>query len=132
MTGLYANDASIFESGGRLLIVFFFLTMGFLNATKPERVQDHIHRLTVFKAPFPALTFWVGITLQFASCALLLFNYYPAYGVLGLIAFTVLASLLLLRFWQAPDPMKWNMMFNGFMTNIAITGGLLVLYVHLR
>jgi uncharacterized membrane protein YphA (DoxX/SURF4 family) len=132
MAGLYANDASIWESIGRLLIVFFFLTLGFMNATQPARVQDHVHRLLIFKAPFPTLTFWCGIVLQFASCAALLFNYYPAYGALGLVAFTVLASALLLRFWQAPDPMKWNMMFNGFMANIAITGGLLVLYAHLR
>ena len=131
MAGLYANDASIWESIGRLLIVFFFVTLGTMNATQPARVEDHVHRLTIFKAPFPKLTFWIGIVLQFASAAALLFNYYPAYGALGLILFVVLASALLLRFWQAPDAMRWNMMFNGFMANIAIVGGLLVLYVHL-
>ena len=132
MTGLYANDASIWESIGRLLIVFFFVTLGTMNATQSDRVKDHVHRLTVFKAPLPTLTFWIGIILQFASCASLLFNFHPAYGALGLLAFTVLASALLLRFWQAPDPMRWNMMFNGFMSNIAIAGGLLMLYAHLR
>ena len=52
--------------------------------------------------------------------------------MVGLILFVVLASALLLRFWQAPDPMRWNMMFNGFMANIAIVVGFLVLFVPLH
>src|SRR5262245_33645253 len=107
MAGFYANDASRWERSGGLRTVGFFLTLGIMHATQKARVDDHVHRLTIFKAPFPKLTFWIGIILQFASCAALLFNYYPAYGALGLILFVVLASALLLRFWQAPDPMRW-------------------------
>ncbi len=61
--------------------------------------------------------------LEFVGCALLLLNWHPAIGVLCLIAFTVLATALLLRFWQMDDPMKRIGMQNGFLSNIAIVGG---------
>ena len=48
-------------------------------------------------------------------------------GVLCLIVFTVLATLLLLRFWEMDDPMKRTGMQNGFLANIGVLGGLLLL-----
>jgi uncharacterized membrane protein YphA (DoxX/SURF4 family) len=41
--------------------------------------------------------------------------------------FTILATLLLLRFWEMDDPMKAAGMRNGFLANIGIVGGLLLL-----
>ncbi|MFY9684305.1 MAG: hypothetical protein WAJ88_00765, partial [Pseudolabrys sp.] len=69
----------------------------------------------------------VGMVLDAVGCALLLINWHPAIGALCLIVFTVLASLLLLRFWEMDDPMKRMGMQNGFLANIAVTGGLLLL-----
>ena len=60
-----------------------------------------------------------------AVCCLL--NWHPAIGALCLIVFTVLASLLLLRFWEMDDPMKRTGMQNGFLANIGVVGGLLLL-----
>ena len=75
----------------------------------------------------PKVTFWIGMALDAVGCALLLINWHPAIGALCLIVFTVLASLLLLRFWEMDDPMKRTGMQNGFLANIAVTGGLLLL-----
>ena len=131
MQGLYFNDASWLDTAGRMLIVAFFVIVGIRNLSK-RHIEDHIKRLTLSGTPMPAVAFWAGIALQFGGCALLLANWLPAIGVLCLIAFTVLATALLLRFWQMDDPMKRLGMQNGFMSNIAIFGGLLLLLQNVR
>jgi putative oxidoreductase len=131
MQGVYLNDASWLDTAGRLLIVVFFVIVGIRNLSK-HHIEDHIKRLTLSGTPMPAVAFWAGIALQFIGCALLLLNWRPAIGVLCLIAFTVLATALLLRFWQMGDPMKRLGMQNGFMSNVAILGGLLLLLQNVR
>jgi putative oxidoreductase len=126
MHGLYPNDASIIDTIGRLLIVAFFVIVWLRNLSS-HHIEDHVKRLTFFKARLPRLTFWVGMALDAVGCALLLINWHPAIGSLCLIVFTILASLLLLRFWEMDDPMKRTGMQNGFLANIAVTGGLLLL-----
>lgn len=131
MHGLYPNDVSWLDTAGRLLMVGFFLIVGFRNLSR-HNIEDHVKRLTHFKAPLPRQTFWAGILLEAVGCALVLLNWYPAAGVLCLIVFTVLATLLLLRFWEMDDPMKSMGMRNGFLANIAIVGGLLLLLQNVR
>jgi uncharacterized membrane protein YphA (DoxX/SURF4 family) len=128
MGGLYAGDASWLDSAGRLLLVAFFLITGLRNLQKSQ-VEDHIQRLEAYGTPVlsASQTFWAGILLEFVGCALLLFNWYPAIGVLCLIAFTVLATALMLRFWEADDPGKRIGMQNGFLANIGVVGGLFLL-----
>ena len=48
-------------------------------------------------------------------------------GGLGSVPGAVVASLLLLRFWEMDDPMKRTGMQNGFLANIGVLGGLLLL-----
>jgi uncharacterized membrane protein YphA (DoxX/SURF4 family) len=129
--GLYPNDASWLDSAGRLLIVAFFVIVGLRNLQK-HHVEDHIKRLGFFKTPYPAAAFWLGIALEFVGCAMILVNWRPAIGVLCLIVFTVVASLLLLRFWEMDDPMKRMGMQNGFLANLAVLGGLLLLLQNVR
>lgn len=131
MQGLYPNDASIIDSIGRLLIVAFFVIVGLRNLQK-HHVEDHVKRLGIFKCPMPRAAFWIGIVMEFVGCAMILVNWRADIGVLLLLLFTVLASLLLLRFWEMDDPMKRMGMQNGFMANIAITGGLLLLLQNVR
>jgi putative oxidoreductase len=122
---MYTQDASWLDTAGRLLIVAFFLAVGLRNLQKVH-IDDHIKRLTNFKAPFPQLTFWIGQTMEFVGCALVLFNWHPAVGVGLLLVFTVAASGLLLRFWQVDGPMRTGMQ-NGMLANVGIVGGLLLL-----
>jgi len=128
MQGLYSGDASWLDSVGRLLIIAFFLIIGLRNLQK-HQVEDHVQRLEAYGTPFltPTQTFWAGSVLEFVGIALLLFNWYPAVGALCLILFTVLATALMLRFWEVDDPGKRIGMQNGFFTNIAVVGGLLLL-----
>jgi uncharacterized membrane protein YphA (DoxX/SURF4 family) len=134
MGGLYAGDASWLDTAGRLLIVAFFVITGLRNLQK-HQVDDHIQRLQAYGTPIlsAAPTFWAGVVLEFVGCALLLLNWYPAIGVLCLIAFTVLATALMLRFWEVDDdPGKRIGMQNGFLANIAVVGGLLLLLQNVR
>jgi uncharacterized membrane protein YphA (DoxX/SURF4 family) len=87
-----------------------------------HRALDHIARLTKFKAPFPKATFWIGQTMEFVGCAMVLFNWHADMGVILLIVFTVLASLLLLRFWEVDVPPMRIGMQNGMVANIAVVG----------
>ena len=63
--------------------------------------------------------------------ALVLANWHPEIGVICLIVFTVLASALLLRFWEVEGPMRTGMQ-NGLLANIGIVGGLLLLLQNVR
>jgi putative oxidoreductase len=127
---MYYQDASWLDTAGRLLIVAFFLAVGLRNLQKVH-IDDHVARLTKFKAPFPKLTFWIGQTMEFVGCALVLLNWYPAIGVGLLLVFTVVASALLLRFWEVEGPMRTGMQ-NGMLANVGIVGGLLLLLQHVR
>jgi putative oxidoreductase len=127
---MYYQDASWLDTAGRLLIVAFFLAVGLRNLQKVH-IDDHVARLTKFKAPFPKLTFWIGQTMEFVGCALVLLNWYPAIGVGLLLVFTVVASALLLRFWEVDGPMRTGMQ-NGMLANVGIVGGLLLLLQHVR
>jgi putative oxidoreductase len=127
---MYYQDASWLDTAGRLLIVVFFLAVGLRNLQKVH-VDDHVARLTKFKAPFPKQAFWIGQTMEFVGCALVLLNWYPAIGVGLLLVFTVVASALLLRFWEVDGPMRTGMQ-NGMLANVGIVGGLLLLLQHVR
>jgi putative oxidoreductase len=125
---MYYQDASWLDTAGRLLMVAFFLAVGLRNLQKVH-IEDHVKRLTNFKAPFPRITFWIDQAMEFIGCALVLFNWYPAVGVVLLLVFTIVASGLLLRFWEVEGPMRTGMQ-NGMLANIGIVGGLLLLLQH--
>jgi uncharacterized membrane protein YphA (DoxX/SURF4 family) len=129
--GFYPGDASILDTAGRLLIVGTFIYFLVRNV-QPWHVDDHIKRLAASGTPFPRAAFWVGIAMQAAGCAMLLFNVYPAAGAVLLLIFMVAAPLLLLRFWEVDDSGKRLGTQNGFFADIIIIGGLLLLLQNVR
>jgi putative oxidoreductase len=127
---MYAGDVSWLDTAGRLLLITFFLAVGIRNLQR-HHIDDHVKRLTNFKAPFPVVTFWIGQTMEFVGCALVLFDWHAAIGVAVLLVFTIVASGLLLRFWEVEGPMRTGMQ-NGLLANVGIVGGLLLLLQHVR
>jgi len=127
---MYAGDASWLDSAGRLLLLAFFLSVGIRNL-QTQHIDDHVKRLTNSKAPYPVARFWTGQAMEFVGCALVLFNWHPAIGVMLLLVFTIVASALLLRFWEVQGPMRTGMQ-NGMLANVGIVGGLLLLLQHVR
>jgi putative oxidoreductase len=114
------------EITGRLLVVAFFVIAGLINLS-PERVRDHIDRMAGFGVPFPAAAFWIGISLQFAGCTLLLADWHPEIGAGCLIVFTVVANAIFHRYWLVPDPARRNVTRLLLLDGVAILGGLLLL-----
>jgi uncharacterized membrane protein YphA (DoxX/SURF4 family) len=70
--------------------------------------------------------------MEFVACAMILLNWRADIGVILLIVFTVVSSLLLLRFWEVEVPPQRIGMQNGFVANIAVVGGLLLLLQNVR
>ena len=68
---MYGQDASWLDTAGRLLLVAYFLAVGIRNLQR-HHIDDHIKRLTNFKAPFPVFTFWIDQAMEFVGCALVL------------------------------------------------------------
>ena len=125
------HDASLLDMAGRVIIALFFLWVAITNFSK-TRIKDHIDRLTHYNAPMPAALFWIGEILSIISALCVLTGWNAVYGVYGLIVFLVLASALLLRFWQAPNPIARNGMRLALLSNTAIFGGLLLLLSNVR
>jgi putative oxidoreductase len=116
---------------GRYLIAGFFLAAGIANLT-PARIQDHIERMRAFGTPMPVAAFWIGIALQFTGCALVLSGWRADVGAICLIVFTVAATAIFHRFWQKSDPLQRNISRITLLSNLALVGGLLLLYENMR
>ncbi len=125
------EDASALNAAGRLCIVFFFVVAGLCNLT-PQRIRDHIERMAAAHTPFPEAAFWFGIALQFTGCALILLGWHADIGVCCLIVFTLAATAIFHRFWQAADPAKRNSGRVMLLNNVGVLGGLLLLLQNLR
>lgn len=125
------HDASLLDTAGRLLVVFFFVTAGLCNLT-PARIKDHIERMAALGTPLPAAVFWLGILLQFTGSALLLANWRADIGVYCLIAFTVAATAIFHRFWRMRDPQRRNLSRVILLNNTGLLGGLLLLLENVR
>ncbi len=117
------------ELAGQILIVGFFLVSGVSNLQASRR-KGHIERSGGFGTPFPTFVFWAGMAVQFLGCALIIARWHADIGVTLLILFTVTATAIYYRFWQVhDDPIKRNTMRLGFLSNVALVGGLL-LFLH--
>ena len=128
---MHIEPVSWLDFAGRGLIVLFFVATGIANLTK-ARIADHIDRMAGFGVPFPATTFWIGIVLQFAGSAMVLFDWHPAIGTTCLIVFTITATAIFHRFWQKSDPLQRNISRITLLGNAAIVGGLLLLLENVR
>jgi len=128
---LLHQDASWLDTAGRVIIALFFLWVAVTNLSQ-ARIKDHVDRLTLYGAPFPSLLFWAGEALSIVSALMVLTGWNAVYGVYGLMVFIVLASALLLRFWQAPNPIARNGMRLALLSNTAIFGGLLLLLQNVK
>lgn len=125
------QDATALDAAGRLCIVFFFVAAGLCNLTS-KRIKDHIDRMAAAGTPLPAAAFWFGICLQFSGCALLLVGWHADVGAWCLIVFTLAATAIFHRFWQASDPQRRNIGRVMLLNNIGVLGGLFLLLQNVR
>lgn len=76
--------------------------------------------------PFPNLTLYAGSIFQTACGACLMLGVAIAPAALGLVVFTIAASVMLVNFWDVPQGEAREMLKGVFASNAAIVGGLLI------
>ena len=75
--------------------------------------------------PQPRLVLIAGSLFQIVFGLLLAFGIAVPVSAIALIAFTVVASLMLVDFWNKQEPARMALR-NVFLSNLAIIGGLLI------
>jgi putative oxidoreductase len=116
------DQAQLVAALGRVLLGSLFVVGGLHHL---PIYADLSSRLAQRGVPLPRLALGLSTTWQIVLGALLMAGLWVPWAALGLIAFTVIASLLLLNFWSLQGPERAGAM-NQFLTNVAVIGGLLV------
>jgi putative oxidoreductase len=75
--------------------------------------------------PMPGLALIAGSLFQIVAGVFLILGWYVTWSALGLVVFTIAASVIFLNFWSLEGDARTNA-FRGWQTNLAIIGGLLV------
>jgi putative oxidoreductase len=75
--------------------------------------------------PFPRAFVLIGTGFQIAAGLTLMHGFYIAWAALGLILFTIIASVMLVNFWDKKGEERVALA-NAFQTNIGLIGGLLL------
>lgn len=112
---------------GRLLIAAIFIQSGFGKLTNPGGFASYLGGQGV---PLPLLATWIGIVLEFAGAAALIAGWQVRWGVVFLFAFTLVATLIAHRYWDFVEPAARRGQLTHFLKNLAMLGGLLVLFVN--
>jgi putative oxidoreductase len=81
--------------------------------------------MTARGVPAARLFLIAGSVFQIIAGLLLMFGVYAGWAALGLVLFTVVASIMFLNFWDAEGPAREAARI-GFQTNVGIIGGLLI------
>lgn len=106
---------------GRVLLGALFVVGGVHHVPAFASLAGMLEQRGV---PWPRLALGLATVFQTVLGALLIAGVWVAWAALGLIAFTIVASLLLLNFWSMQGEARVNAM-NQFLTNVAVIGGLL-------
>jgi putative oxidoreductase len=75
--------------------------------------------------PAARLVLVAGSVFQIIAGLLLMFGVYAGWAALGLVVFTLVASIMFLNFWDAEGPAREAARI-GFQTNVGLIGGLLI------
>lgn len=81
--------------------------------------------------PMAFVAFWIGIFLQTIGGLTVIFNLFLVEGAIILIIFTILATYIFHNFWQSQGD-AFRVKLQGFISNINIVGGLLLVIVYFR
>jgi len=107
---------------GRALLGCLFVAGGIRHLTIFTAVAKDMARRGV---PFPRFVLAAGTAFQVAGGMLLILGMFVVPAALGLIVFTVAATVMMLNFWNmAGETRGWAI--NNWLSNIGIVGGLLL------
>jgi putative oxidoreductase len=110
---------------GRLLIAAIFVPDGFGKLT---HIDNFAHVLAYHGVPAPHAMAVVGACVEFFGALAIVFGFLTRYAALLMAAFTVVMAVISHRFWHLSGAAA-AAQYVQFMQNMAITGGLLLLFV---
>jgi putative oxidoreductase len=118
-----SNDIAVVAVAlGRVLLGGLFVIGGIPHFF----ALDHLTQLLKGRGvPAPRLSLIAASVFQIIAGALLIFGQLVQLAALGLVAFTLVSSVLLVNFWSLTGQARESMR-NAFMANLAIVGGLLI------
>jgi len=123
---MQAETQAILLFIGRLLLGGLFVVGGIRHLFDLRAITQAVAARGILAAKLALLS---GTAFQIVAGLALIFDFYPTWAALGLVAFTVAASVLLLNFWSMEGPARDNAV-NAWPSNLAIIGGLLVTAAH--
>lgn len=110
---------------GRVLLGWLF----FINAwPRLSGMGGFTKYLTGLGVPAPEAMAWIATLVELIGGAALIVGVSARYAALGLAIYTVITIVLAHRYWELPAAQQMGQYFN-FLKNLAITGGLLLLFV---
>lgn len=107
----------------RLLLGGAFVFAGLRNIVNAAFLTQ---LMTDRGVPQARLALWVGIALQVVAGGLVVVGIWTAPAAAGLILFLVVATIMFDNFWDHQGPER-AARINGFVANVALTGGFLSL-----
>ncbi|MGH8028209.1 MAG: DoxX family protein [Pseudoxanthomonas sp.] len=111
---------------GRLLLGGLFVVGGFHHFFILPGITEALKARGI---PAAKLVLLSGTVFQISAGLALIVGFYPAWAALGLIFFTIAASVLMLDFRDMEGPARANAI-NAWLSNLAIIGGLLIAAAH--
>jgi putative oxidoreductase len=115
---------STFPFVGRALLALLFIPSGWAKIVGYSGVVGFIASKGV---PFPELAAAIAIAAELGLGLLLLFGFKARWAALGLAVFLAVITPIFHNFWAAPAAQQM-MQQQSFYKNIAVLGGLLVLF----
>ncbi|CAN7515759.1 DoxX family protein [Mesorhizobium sp. LjNodule214] len=107
----------------RLLFGSAFVFAGLRNVVNAAFLTQ---LMTARGVPQAGLALWLGIALQIVAGGLIVAGIWTALAAAGLILFLIVATIMFDNFWDHQGPER-AARINGFIANVALTGGFLSL-----
>ena len=115
-------EAKLLLTIGRILLGGLFVLGGIRHFAELAPLTEAVRARGV---PLPRLSLIAASLFQLVTGAMLMFGLVVPWAVVGLIAFTLVSSVVMLDFWNKPPEAK-DGMINVWLSNLAIIGGLLI------
>ena len=108
---------------GRILLAVIFILSGFSKITGYDGTAAYM----ATKLPMVSILLPLTILVELGGGILLAIGYKARWAALALAGFTILAAFIFHNFWAVEAAQKMGQQIN-FMKNIAITGGMLMVF----
>lgn len=115
------TTAELLLIAGRVLLGALFVTAGITHLRAWRMIAGAVGK----RVPVPNLVLGLGTGFQLIAGALLVAGVFVTPAALGLVGFTLAASVLMLNFWDM-DGAERHAAVNQWLTNAGVIGGLLL------